>query len=113
MTPSNFTLAELSAIVAAEAGAILDAMPPIDMLDYLLDYTAARDRRLTDAETEPAAMRAAILADIAMTGPDLFILRATRHSDEDLNDLDDEDLENWAEEMASKRHRRIAEHAAV
>lgn len=54
----------------AMARDILGRMSPIDLFDYLADYTDAEPH--DDAAREPTAMLAAVLADIAKTGPDVF-----------------------------------------
>ena len=52
---------------------VVYTMPPIDVFDYLADYTDNEPR--TAAELKPAAMRAALLADIKRTGHAVFLRR--------------------------------------
>lgn len=71
-------LATHSALIAE-----INAMSPVDAFDYLADYTAASERRMTDAEKAPDAMRAAVLADVERTGEAIFWARRRGEPDDD------------------------------
>lgn len=73
-------------------GAAVRAMAPIDVFDYLADYTDAEPR--TYAQRMPHAMRVEMLRDVARTGPAVFWDRMADPPDDpaSLDGLDVADL---------------------